>query len=136
MNVQKSYYLNGRKLLFSVNITNYDDPRKERNGANVDEKNIINTFKIGSMYWGIKIIKSADFDSFKGYPRFWGDNERKRSSYEKRCEKCLEGFCRRIEVRPHYKIACFRFHGPWTWRWLVIEQKYFDKNSDNELSYS
>ena len=45
-----SYYLNGKKLLFSVNILNYDDRSMERNGTNVDEKNIINTFKERSMH--------------------------------------------------------------------------------------
>ena len=40
-----TYPLDGNKFLFSVNIRDYDDPDMERVGAEIDEQNIISTFK-------------------------------------------------------------------------------------------
>ena len=41
-----SYYLTGKKYLFSVNILNYDnDEVKDRIGTDGDESNIVNTLK-------------------------------------------------------------------------------------------
>ena len=42
---EESYNLTGKKYLFSVNISKYDKPGMDRNGTDLDEKNIINTLK-------------------------------------------------------------------------------------------
>ena len=44
MNHEQSYYLTGKKYLFSFNIVNYDN-EKDRDGAYNDEQNIIDTLK-------------------------------------------------------------------------------------------
>ena len=42
--MEMTYNLDGRKCVFMINIINYDNQNK-RHGADVDEQNIIDTFK-------------------------------------------------------------------------------------------
>ena len=42
---EESYYLTGKKYLFSVNISKYDKREMDRNGTDFDEKNIVTTLK-------------------------------------------------------------------------------------------
>ena len=45
MTHEESYYLTGKKYLFSINISKYDQQENDRNGSEFDEKNIVNTLK-------------------------------------------------------------------------------------------
>ena len=40
------YDLNGKKLLLCVNVIKYPGFKRDRNGTEADERNIINTFKV------------------------------------------------------------------------------------------
>ena len=42
------YDLNGEKVILSVNVINYSGFNRDRNGTEIDEKNIINTFKVST----------------------------------------------------------------------------------------
>ena len=43
------YDLNGKKLLLCVNVIKYPGFKRDRNGTEADEKNVINTFKVNTM---------------------------------------------------------------------------------------
>ena len=45
MSHEGSYYLTGKKYLFSVNILNYDNDGMKRHNTAGDERDIVNTFK-------------------------------------------------------------------------------------------
>ena len=42
------YDLNGKRLILSVNVIKFDDLSKDRNGSEVDETNILNTFMVST----------------------------------------------------------------------------------------
>ena len=60
-----SYNLQGTKYLICINVINYDGRTPNRNGAEADEKKLIQTFKasvkskIGKMVNHIKVITFA-----------------------------------------------------------------------------
>ena len=45
MSHEETYYLTGKKYLFSVNILNYDNDGMKRHNTDVDERDIVNTLE-------------------------------------------------------------------------------------------
>ena len=43
------YDLNGKRLLLSFNVIKYPGFKRDRNGSENDERNIINTFKVNTL---------------------------------------------------------------------------------------
>ena len=77
--ISMTYPLDGNKYLCSINIHDYGDPDLERKGAEIDDENIITTFKekikfsihfMWNLMWNFMWNFMRNY-FLKGYSWFW-----------------------------------------------------------------
>ena len=97
-----SYDLNGEKVILSVNVINYSGFNRDRNGTEIDEKNIINTFKVSTTiiqtYMVGPIKKIDNFQTQHGF-----DVKLRLSGNVKRDDvlRAIKDFVRKAPNKPH-----------------------------------